>query len=92
MNSILSKKLHRTNRVVWRIIDGEAIILGTEKQAVYTTNRIGSLIWDNIDGKKTIREIINKIVNEFDVEYRKAKEDTLIFIDELIKHNLVFSK
>lgn len=39
---------HRVNedRVVWRVVDGEAVLLHADTSAYYGLNRVGTLLWE----------------------------------------------
>jgi methyltransferase-like protein len=50
---------------------------------VYTLNETGAFIWDQIDGKKSIDEIIEALVAEFEVEHNEAEQDVFSFVEEL---------
>ena len=51
--------------------------------SVYTLNETGAFIWDEIDGKKTITDIIHKLSEEYDVDENMAKDDVLDFIEKM---------
>ena len=39
-----------------------------DMEAVYTLNETGAFIWDLIDGKRSIKEIAEELVKEFEVD------------------------
>jgi hypothetical protein len=67
----------------FRIYDGEAIIVLPERGENHLLNRIGTHIWDRLDGKRSLREILASIVEEFDVPADRARADLLEFIAAL---------
>lgn len=74
---------------VWRMIDGELIILSEEGQWIHELNGVGLEIWNACDGKLTISEIADKIYGEFDIEKEVAEADVQSFIEELAQKGLV---
>jgi len=82
---MLDKILARDENVAWRIIDGEAIILSAEDSSVHSLDEVGTKIWELADGKKTVKEIIEALHEEYDVEFDQLKQDVLDFITELQK-------
>ena len=82
---MLDKILARDENVAWRIIDGEAIILSAEDSSVHSLDEVGTKIWELADGKKTVKEIIEALHEEYDVEFDQLKQDVLDFISELQK-------
>lgn len=73
----------------WRIIEGEAVILSMETKVLRGLNPLGSRVWELIDGKRSMDEIVGQIVREFDVETRQADEDVGRFVQELLDKGLV---
>ncbi|MBI2153258.1 MAG: PqqD family protein [Candidatus Rokubacteria bacterium] len=73
----------------WRIIEGEAVILSMETKVLRGLNPLGSRVWELIDGKRSMDEIVGQIVREFDVETRQADEDVRRFVQELLDKGLV---
>lgn len=73
----------------WRIIEGEAVILSMETKVLRGLNPLGSRVWELIDGKRSMDEIVGQIVREFDVEAGQADEDVRRFVQELLDKGLV---
>jgi methyltransferase-like protein len=62
-----------------------------DMNSMFTLNETGAFIWEQIDGKKSVEEIINELTGEYDVEYTIALEDVIAFCDEMSKY-LVINK
>lgn len=62
-----------------------------DMNSVYTLNETGAFIWENIDGKKTIRELIGMIVAEYDISAEQAQADMFDFINELSSYLVISS-
>lgn len=54
-----------------------------DMNSVYTLNETGAFIWELIDGKKNIEELINAVVNKYDTDYSTATRDVLSFIEKM---------
>jgi hypothetical protein len=52
---------------------------------LFTMNSVGCFIWKCLDGVKTEADIIQLIVDEFDVEPETAKSDLQDFLTDLQK-------
>ena len=59
----------------------------TALEKIYIINEVGGRIWELIDGKRTVKEIEKKIVEEFDVNPQQAEIDLMSFLKELEKRN-----
>ena len=80
---MLDKYVIRNDKTAFRVIDGEAIIMTLENNTLHTLNNVGSRIWELSDGSMTLREIIDAIQSEYDVDYNEGKADCISFIEEL---------
>ena len=72
-----------------RIIEGEAVILSLDTKVLRGLNPVGSRVWELIDGRRSVDEIVGAIVKEFDVEPGQAAEDVGRFVQELLDKGLV---
>ena len=72
-----------------RIIEGEAVILSLDTKVLRGLNPVGSRVWELIDGRRSVDEIVGDIVKEFDVEPGQAAEDVGLFVQELLDKGLV---
>ncbi|NMC13056.1 MAG: PqqD family protein [Chloroflexi bacterium] len=81
--------------VVGRVLENkepgktEAVIVLPNKGQVKVLNEVGARIWSLIDGKRCIREIVDEIIKEYQVDDETAERDTVNFIDELTKKSVV---
>jgi len=82
----------KNERVPWRIIEGEAILVKVDSGEVIHLNEVAAEIWRTIDGKRKISEIVDHIQKDFDVDREEAEKDTLEFIKSLSDINLVTEK
>lgn len=62
-----------------------------DMDSVYTLNETGAFIWEQIDGKKSVHEIINELTNEFEIDDDTATEDVLLFLDDMNKYLIIKS-
>ena len=76
-------------QVASRIIDGEAIILLPENVQVNVLNTVGSRIWALADGTRSVGEITEVIVAEYDVTAEEAERDVEEFIQELVDNKML---
>jgi hypothetical protein len=60
-----------------------------DMNSVYTLNETGAFIWEQIDGKRTINEIISELIREFEIDADTSKEDVLLFLEDLNKYLII---
>jgi hypothetical protein len=82
----------RNPDVLGRMVDDEAVLVMPQKGKVKVINQVGAAIWESIDDKRNIQQIVEEICAQFDVEQATAESDTLKFIAELADREIVFLK
>ena len=85
----LNKYPKRSEDTASRVIDNEAVIVTPQEGLVRVLNDTGSRVWQLMDGKSALSDIIDTIAEEFEVTKDCAQEDVLRFIKELQTKNLV---
>jgi len=60
-----------------------------DMNSVYTLNETGAFIWDQIDGKRDLNEIILKLTGEYEIDEPTAREDVLNFIERMQKYLII---
>jgi len=73
----------RNPNSAFRIYEGQALIVLPERGENHLLNPIGSHIWDRLDGRRSLQEILDSIVAEFDVPADQARADLLEFVANL---------
>jgi Coenzyme PQQ synthesis protein D (PqqD) len=81
----LDERYQKHPSMVSRQIAGEVILVPIRKnvgdlESIYTLNETGAVIWALLDGKRTLAEIRDQMVVEFEVTPEEAAQD----LDELI--------
>jgi len=54
-------------------------------ESIYTLNEVATRIWELIDGKRKIKEIKDKIIEEFEVTPEEAEKDLTELLQKLEK-------
>ncbi|MFC1808772.1 PqqD family protein [Candidatus Omnitrophota bacterium] len=81
--------------LVTRDIQDEFIIvpitsgIGDMDDSLYTLNETGRAVWDKMDGKKSLEEIVEELISEFDGSGDDIKKDVLGLTAALKKKNIV---
>lgn len=60
-----------------------------DMNSVYTLNGTGAFIWELIDGKKNVEEIINAVTVEYDIDHGSAWKDVFIFIENMSNYLII---
>ncbi len=80
--------LRKNPNMVTRVIDDETILLpiyktSDEINCIYTLNKVGSKVWEKMDGKKTSFEIKNQVLKEFDTTPEEVDKELRNFLKDL---------
>lgn len=85
----LNSKITVTGDVVKADIQDEVIILHPDSQMYYSLNPMGSRVWELLQNPIKGSEIVESIVEEFDVERTRCENDILSFLEMLYEKDLV---
>ena len=81
--------LARNASVLWRELDGEAILLDPQAGCSFNLNPVGTLIWKLLDGQHSVEDIVAAICKTFEVEPEQASQDVQRLLDELLTNMLI---
>lgn len=87
-NISLNKCYVKDDSIVFRKIAEEFILVPIKKKAdeidsIYNMNEVAGRIWELIDGQKSLSDIKNIIIEEFEVSPEVAEKDLIEFINQL---------
>jgi hypothetical protein len=89
MERLTARRYVKDPSVVYREIAGEAILVPIRRnlvdmQSIYTLDNVGADIWKLIDGERTLAEIRETLLEEYDVDASALTQDLDEFIDQLV--------
>ncbi len=87
-NENLKTKFSRADSIVFRKIAHESILVpikcrAGEAEQIYTLNEVGARIWELVDGERTVEQIRDIIVEEYEVSAREAEKDLIELLAQL---------
>ena len=91
LNSILS----HSPSVVTRKTGNEYVLVPVandiaDMNSVYTLNETGAFIWEQIDGKRTLEEIISILILEYDIDKDSASKDVFDFVGNMQEFLIIY--
>ncbi len=81
--------------IVAREIEGEIIIvplvagIGDMEDELYTLNDTGKAIWDKLDGKNSLQDVIEHLSAEFETLAGEIENDVIGLVEELLKRRMI---
>jgi methyltransferase-like protein len=87
----LKSILSQSTSIVTRKTGNEYVLVPVtnniaDMDSVYTLNETGAFIWEQIDGKRSIEEIINILTEEYDIDFKNAETDVFSFVENMSKY------
>lgn len=71
------------------IWEGDAIIVLPDGARITHLNRVGSRVWELMDGERTVSQIADVICGEFETTREQAERDVRDFIGTLAEHGML---
>jgi hypothetical protein len=81
--------------IVARSIEGELIIvplvagIGDLEDELYTLNETGKAIWDRLDGKKSLKDVLGELSAEFEAPVEEIEKDLIGLVEELLRRKIL---
>jgi len=90
MNSIkLNSIIKRNPELVSSDVDGEKVMMSIESGEYFGLDPVGGRIWELIENPIQVNILIEKLLDEFEVDKELCKTDTLDFLKQLLEKNLI---
>jgi hypothetical protein len=72
-----------------RDVDDETVFLSPAGDEIHSLDEVGTFIWRQIDGRRSVADILTALVAEYEVAEPEARVDLIEFIDELAARKLI---
>lgn len=79
----------RDQEVAAKVIDGEAILINLANGVYYSMDKAGGLVWEMIEGRHTLGEMVEAVTDRYEVSRDRAEADVQRLAEELLQENLV---
>ena len=77
------------DKVTYRIIDNEAVILNLDNGYYYSLNEVGTRIWEAIDKQKSLDQVLSLLKEEYQLPERQLRSDLMGLVKDLEKEELI---
>ncbi len=75
--------------ILYREIEGEAVVLNPKTGIYYGLDPMGTRIWHLIEQHKSLERVSRSLQQEFNVEENRCRTDLLKFTGDLRKNGLI---
>lgn len=84
--------LQRKGDLLFNEIDGEVVMLSIENSEYYGMDKVGSRIWELLEQPYTLKNLVVKLMEEYEVSEEQCNKDTLAYINKLKDKNLIIGE
>lgn len=70
-------------------LDGEAAMLNMDDGVYYGLNEVGATIWNLIQKPQRVNKILDKLLEEYEVEKDQCNDDLFVLLNELLNKGLI---
>lgn len=84
--------LVQSSEAVFRVVDGEAVIVEPRNGMVNVLSGVGTRIWELLDGVRDVSDIAGILQDEYEVTREQAESDAREFLEDLKSKGLVHVK
>ena len=81
--------LQRKGDMLFNEIDGEVVMLSIENSEYYGMDKVGSRIWELLEQPVSFKDLVARLMGEYEVSELQCTEDTLAFLKKLTDKKLV---
>jgi len=81
--------------VVARELHGEFIIIpitsgvGDVEDEIFSLNETGKAIWERMDGKRNLDEVVKSLTSDFEGPEEEIRKDVIGIIEELLRRKII---
>lgn len=79
-------------RLPWRVLAGHVVIVQIKEELVLNLNETGVELWNLIDGKRSVSDLVHYLVESFTVERATASDDVQFFLSYLRDKKVIREK
>ncbi len=84
-----NQQVHIPAHVIFRELQGEAVVLNLENERYYGLDDIGTRIWSLLAQSTTLNDVYQTLLGEYDVDPDSLRRDITALIEQLQEQDLV---
>lgn len=70
-------------------MDGEKVMLSISNGKYYNLGEIGGVIWDLIKTPTSINQLMNTLLDQYEIEQNEYEDQVLSFLEKLVEEKLI---
>jgi len=89
MSVSFDQRVSVPENVMFRELDGEAVILHLGQESYYGLDEVGTRMWLAVTGAGSIRQAFDQLASEYEVEPETLRRDLDELLDSLVDRGLL---
>ena len=89
MKITLNTIIQRNNEILTSDVDGEKVMMSIQQGEYYGLGKTGTFIWDHIESPIKVRELIQLIVQAYNLDEEQCFHDIIPFLNNLVEKDLI---
>ena len=85
----LDQKITFSETVFAQEVDGEMVLLDMESENYFGLDEVGTAIWQAMQEKETLHEVLDALLEQYEVEAEVLERDLSNFVTKLLESGLV---
>ena len=85
----LESKLVRNPDIMAADMDGSTVMMDIDNGMYYNLGEVGGTIWNILEAPISVNALVDKLTSEYDVSREKCLEDTIPFLNALLRNKLI---
>ena len=82
-------KWQRTEKGLFSNLGGETVILNLATNEYYSLDEISTFIWEKLESTPTTDEVVEHVMNEYEVSKEQCEQDVTLLFSELVAIELI---
>ncbi|HEX3010407.1 MAG TPA: lasso peptide biosynthesis PqqD family chaperone [Syntrophomonadaceae bacterium] len=84
--------ISKTEGVVLAELDGKVVMMSIENGQYYGLDEVGSIIWEMMSEPVQVKNVINRLMQEYEVTREECEKDVMAFLEKLHEKKLIILK
>lgn len=81
-----------SKNLIDRVIDENVMIINLNSGSATVLDEIGVIFWEAIKSKTNVEDLVNKVIESYDVDESTVKSDYERFICQLVELNILIDE
>jgi Coenzyme PQQ synthesis protein D (PqqD) len=89
MNPLFQRRPVHHPQAISRLIDDQTLILKLDTGRAGLLNKVGSRVWELMDGRRSLDEIVEMVGQAYDVDRLRIEGDVTAFVQALLERDML---